>query len=186
MKTWEFEPGHTEARFKAKHMMVTWVNGLFKNISGTAKFDPESGELEAIETKFDAKSIWTGVEMRDDHLRSADFLDVEHHPEITFTSKTVKRTGANQYTVIGDLTLRGKTKEVALQTTYLGTWNTVYWVDDKNLGPIKRVGFSAKTKINRHDFGVSWQDHMDKIGGVVVSDTIAITLNIQGLIPPKT
>ena len=85
-----FEPGHTEAEFRAKHMMVTWVRGLFKNIEGTMEFDPEHPENSSTEIEIDAKTLWTGVEPRDNHLRSADFLDVENHPKIKFKSSKVK------------------------------------------------------------------------------------------------
>jgi len=93
MRTWEFERGHTELRFRTRHMMVSWVNGMFKNISGTVEFDTETGEFQSMETEFDAKSLWTGLEMRDNHLRSADFLDVENHPKITFKSTKIVRDG---------------------------------------------------------------------------------------------
>jgi len=186
MQKWEFESGHTEARFRARHMMVAWVNGLFKEIKGNIEFDTKTGDLGSFETEFDAASLWTGVKMRDDHLRSADFLDVKNHPKISFKSTKVTRVGGDQFKILGDITIRGITKEIELLGRYMGTWDTAFWVGDKNLGPVPRIGFEAKTQINRHDFKVSWQDHMDKIGGVVVSDTIYITIGIEGIIPPKT
>jgi len=184
MKTWEFESGHTEARFRTRHMMVSWIDGMFKNISGTLEFDTETGEFQSMETEFDSKSLWTGLEMRDDHLRSADFFDVENHPKITFKSTKITRIGGDQYKVIGDLTIRGITKEVELDTHYMGTWDTDFWVGKENKGPVPRIGIEAKTRINRHDFKVSWQGQMDK-GGVVVSDHIDITIGIEGIVPPK-
>ena len=83
MAKWFFEPGHTEVEFRARHMMVTWVRGLFKNISGSLDFDPAQPERLTFETRIEAKTLWTGVEQRDDHLRSADFLDVANHPYIS-------------------------------------------------------------------------------------------------------
>lgn len=84
MAKWTFEPGHTAAEFRARHMMVTFVRGHFKNIQGTLEFDPEKPSNSSVEVRIEARGIWTGVEQRDEHLRSADFLDVENHPEITF------------------------------------------------------------------------------------------------------
>jgi len=123
--------------------------------------------------------------MRDDHLRSADFLDVENHPKITFKSKKIIRDGANQYQIDGDLTIRGITKKVKIHARYMGTWQTVFWVGKEDKGPVPRIGIEGKLKINRHDFKVSWQDKMDKLGGVVVSDDIYITIGIEGIVPPK-
>ena len=123
--------------------------------------------------------------MRDDHLRSADFLDVENHPKINFKSTRITRVGGDQYTVWGDLTIRGIPKVVELDARYMGPWQTVFWVGNEDKGPVPRIGIEAKTRINRHDFNVSWQDHMDKTGGVVVSDDIYITIGIEGIMPPK-
>ena len=112
MANWFFEPGHTEVEFRARHMMVTWVRGLFKNISGTLEFDPADPTKMAFETKIEAATLWTGVQQRDDHLRSADFLDVEHFPTISYKSTSVKPCSGHEYVVEGDLTLRGVTRSV--------------------------------------------------------------------------
>src|ERR1700693_4502429 len=85
MAKWTFEPGHTAAEFRARHMMVTYVRGHFKNVHGALEFDPDNLRNASVEVKIEAKGIWTGVQERDDHLRSADFLDVENYPEITFS-----------------------------------------------------------------------------------------------------
>ena len=176
MKKWDFEAGHSEAGFKVRHMMISWVSGFFKDVKGNAQFDDETGELESFETEFDSKSIWTGNEMRDNHLKAADFLDVENHPKISFKSKNITRIGGNQYKIVGDLTLKGTTKEVELDATYSGKWDTNFWEDNKDKGPVPRVGFTAKTKINRNDFNVSWQGQIYDKGGVVVGDHIYIKL----------
>lgn len=107
MARWTFEPGHTAAEFRARHMMVSWVRGHFKNVVGTLEFDPDNPVISSVEVKIDARGIWTGVLERDDHLRSADFLDVENHPEITFTGKQVEVIGEHDYALTGDLTIRG-------------------------------------------------------------------------------
>lgn len=180
MSKWFFEPGHTEAQFRARHMMVTWVRGMFKNISGKLEFDPAEPEKMSFETEFDAASLWTGVPQRDDHLRSADFLDVANFPKISFKSKSVHQVGCNDYRVTGDLTIRGTTREVVLDVRFLGEWQTPWWEDGVNKGPKRRAGFEATTRINRYDFGVNWNDSMPG-GGVVVSPWIDITIDAEAV-----
>src|SRR5579859_5239484 len=112
MSTWILEPGHTEVEFRARHMMVTWVRGLFKDIRGRLELD-WSHVLEArFEGKIDARGVWTGQSERDEHLRSADFFDVEHHPQITFAGRFSERTGATTFKGEVDLTIRGVTRTV--------------------------------------------------------------------------
>jgi len=180
MATWSFEPGHTEVEFQARHMMVTWVRGLFKNVEGTVEFDPDKPLKFGLTTEIDAKSLWTGVDKRDDHLRSADFLDVVKYPTISFTSTSSDRTGANSYTVEGDITIRGIVKPVTLDVEYLGSWPTPYWTDDGDQGPVPRLGFRGWTRINRHDFKVDWNDDIpDK--GVTVGHDIELRFDIEAL-----
>ena len=119
----------------------------------------------------DARKIWTGEPDRDDHLRSADFLDVENHPEITFKGSQSEVIGANDYRVEGDLTIRGVTRKTVFDVRYLGSWGTPWWEDGEDKGPKTRAGFTAKARINRHDFGVSWSSGMEK-GGLVVSNMV--------------
>ena len=185
MATWFFEPGHTAAMFRARHMMVTYVRGHFKNVSGSLVFDPENPAQSSADVTIDAGTIWTGQPQRDAHLRSADFLDVEHHPWITFTGNQVEIAGARDYILRGTLMIRGVSREVKLKVNYLGQWRTPWWEEkggkwiDK--GPRGRAGFVAKTRINRHDFGVSWNDVVDK-GGVVVGNTIDITIDAEAIL----
>lgn len=181
MTRWTFEPGHTAAEFRARHMMVTYVRGHFKDVHGTLVFDPQNPRNSSVEVKIDARNIWTGVKERDDHLRSADFLDVEHHPEITFTGNQVEVKGEHDYAVTGDLTIRGVTRTACLNVSYLGQWETPWWEDGVNKGPKTRAGFVATTKINRQDFGVSWQDTMDR-SGIVVGNEIAITIDAEAIL----
>src|SRR5574340_1496231 len=101
MPRWTFEPGHTAAEFCVRHMMVTYVRGHFKNIHGTLVFEPENPHNSRVEVRIDAKSIWTGEPDRDAHLRSADFLDTEHHPEITFTGDQVQVVGHHDFLLTG-------------------------------------------------------------------------------------
>jgi polyisoprenoid-binding protein YceI len=177
---WIFEPGHTEAGFKARHMMVTWVRGLFKDIHGELDFDWDSCLEATFAGRIDATSLWTGEPDRDAHLRSADFFDVENHPEITFRGRFLERTGATAFKVEADLTIRGTTIKVPLDAHYLGLWETPFWVGDENRGLLRRTGFEARTRLNRHDFGVSWQDELPG-GGVVVGAEIDIVLDVEAI-----
>src|SRR5438552_6202189 len=120
MATWIFEPGHTAAELCVRHMMVTWVRGHFKNVHGTLEFDPNTPATLSLEATIQAKELWTGELQRDEHLRSADFLDVAHHPAITFRSSGAERVGGQDYKVTGDLTIRGIRRPVTLDMTYLG------------------------------------------------------------------
>ena len=185
MATWFFEPGHTAAMFRARHMMVTYVRGHFKNVSGSLVFDPENPTQSSADVAIDAAAIWTGQPQRDAHLRSADFLDVENHPRITFKGNQVEVAGARDYILRGALTIRGVSREVELSVSYLGQWLTPWWEEEGgkwvDKGPKVRAGFVAKTRINRHDFGVSWNDVVEK-GGVVVGNLIDITIDAEAIL----
>ncbi len=180
MANWTFEPGHTEAEFRARHMMVTWVRGLFKDIHGRIAWAQENPVGSTFEGEVEARKLWTGEADRDAHLRSADFFDVETYPTITFGGQIAERTGASHYNALADLTIRGATRQVPLKVAYLGQWETPYWVGDENRGTLRRVGFEAQATLNRHDFGVSWQDELPG-GGVVVSNEIRLILDIEAL-----
>jgi polyisoprenoid-binding protein YceI len=180
MAKWTFEPGHTAAEFSARHMMVTHVRGHFKDVHGSLGFDPRDPSASSVEVTIDARKIWTGEPARDEHLRSADFLDAENFPEITFRGREITVLGEVDYRVTGDLTIRGTTKPVELDVHYLGQWQTPWWEDGEDLGPKTRAGFVAKTSINRQDFGVSWNDTMDR-GGIVVSNTVEITIDAEAI-----
>lgn len=177
---WLFEPGHTEAEFRARHMMVTWVRGLFKDIHGELRFDWDSCLDATFEGRIDATKLWTGEPSRDEHLRSADFFDVENHPEIAFEGRFTERTGATTFKVETQLTIRGVTETVGLDAAYLGEWETPFWVGDENRGTMRRIGFEASGRLNRHDFGVSWQDQIPN-GGVVAGEEIALSLDAEAI-----
>lgn len=180
MPEWFFEPGHTAVEFCARHMMVTYVRGHFKNVQGRLIFDPARPSNSRAEVRIDARSLWTGEPDRDTHLRSADFLDVERFPAITFAGEKVQQTGEHDYFFTGDLTLRGVTRPVTLEVRYLGQWTTPWWEGQVDKGPRVRAGFLAKTTINRHDFGVSWNAPLDR-GGVVVGSTVEITVDAEAI-----
>lgn len=180
---WFFEPGHTGAEFRARHMMVTYVRGQLKNVRGRLEVDPDRPEGARIEAEIDATQVSTGQPERDAHLRSADFFDVEHHPTWRFTGTRVERTGASEFRVTGDLTVRGVTRPVDLDVVHLGQWDTPWWEAGRDLGPRRRAGFTATTRINRHDYGVSWNDVVDR-GGVVVSDLIDVVVDVEAVLEP--
>ncbi len=165
---WTFEPGHTEAGFRARHMMVTWVRGLFKDVHGKLYMDWERPLDATFAGEIDAQKLWTGEPDRDAHLRSADFFDVEQYPKITFSGRLTERTGDIAFKAVADLTIRGTTLPVPMDVTYLGQWKTPFWVGDENKGLLTRIG-------------VSWQDEIPG-GGVVVSNEIELTLDIEALL----
>jgi polyisoprenoid-binding protein YceI len=176
MATWVFEPGHTAAEFCVRHMMVTWVRGHFKDIHGSLEFDPDDPKTLSMQVTIAARNLWTGEPQRDQHLRSADFLDVENHPTITFQSSKAERVGASDYEVSGALTIRGLQRSVSLDLHYLGRWRTPY-----NEAQVTRVGFSGKTRIDRHDFGVSWNSSMEN-AGLVVGTEVLITVDAEAIL----
>lgn len=173
MAKWIFEPGHTAAEFSVRHMMVTFVRGHFKNVHGALEFDPDRPEQGSVQVEINAAELWTGEPERDDHLRSDHFLDVANHPKITFKSARVERVAGNEGKVTGDLMIRGVTRPVTLEVRYHGRWKTPF--NDT------RAGFSATTKINRLDFGVSWNAEMES-GGIVVGNDVLITIDAEAIL----
>jgi polyisoprenoid-binding protein YceI len=180
-KTWTFEPGHTSAEFRVRHMMVTWVRGNFKDVHGTLAFDEDDLKTLRVDVRIDAKNLWTGEPDRDKHLKSSDFLDVAKHREIRFVGKAGEITGDHDLRVKGKLTIRGVSRPVTLDVTYLGQWQTPWWEDGVDKGPKTRAGFVATARINRYDFGVSWNDKLVR-GGIVVGKDVYITLDAEAIL----
>ncbi|MER6253299.1 YceI family protein [Streptomyces sp. NPDC001584] len=183
MTTWLFEPGHTAAEFRARHMMVTYVRGQLKNVHGSLEVDPDRPEEARVEATIDATQVYTGQPQRDAHLRSADFFDVEHHPTWTFVGSRIHQVSGTEFEVTGDLTVRGVTRPVTFDVTYLGQWDTPWWEEGRDLGPRRRAGFVATARIDRHGFGVSWNDVVDR-GGVVVSPMVDVTVDVEAVLEP--
>jgi polyisoprenoid-binding protein YceI len=181
MPIWIFEPGHTEAEFRARHMMVTWVRGLFKDMRGSVEWDRERVEQTAFEGRMDAAMLWTGEPERDAHLRSPDFFDTDTYPDITFEGRFSERLGDNDFKALAQLTMRGTTGEVPLDVTHLGQWATPFWVGDENRGSMRRIGFEARGRLNRNDYGVSWNDQLP-CGGVVASSWIDLVLDVEAIL----
>ena len=177
---WIFEPGHTAAEFSVRHMMVANVRGHIKNVTGFIEIDPDDPESVRVEATLNAADLWTGDTNRDEHLKAKDFLDTEAHPEITFVGDTVTYHGENQFRLDGELTIRGITKDVTLEVQDLGRWDTPFWEDGEDKGPIPRAGFEATATINRTDFDISWNDNLDR-GGVVVGDLAKVTIDVEAL-----
>ncbi len=182
MARWIFEPGHSAAEFAVRHMMVSTMRGMFKNVHGSIDFDPGNPmDAAAVEATIKTAGIRTGDDPRDAHLRGVGFLDVEKYPDMVFRSSEVRCVGESDFKVMGDLTLCGVTRPVELATRYLGRWQCPYWEGGKDVGPTNRIGVVATTVINRHHFGVSWNAPMNR-GGLVVGDEVMITLDIEAIL----
>jgi len=168
---WEIDPSHSQAGFSVKHMMVANVRGRFQALNGTVEFDPAKPEATRIVAEIDAATIDTEHEKRDTHLKSPEFFDVATHPKITFASKRVKALGKGRYELVGDLTIRGVTKEVVLAVEGFDAEFKDPWGNGK-------MGGTATTRVNRKDFGVSWNKGLDG-GGLLVGEDVQITLEIE-------
>ncbi len=181
MKRWSFEPGHTAAQFTARHMMVTWVRGAFTDVHGAVDFDLADCMQTSFEGVIDAAKLWTGEPDRDAHLRAADFFDVDNHPEITFAGRFTDRVGESHFHAVADLSIRGNIREVPLEVVYLGQWTTPYWDGEENKGEMTRIGFALNAKLDRRDFGVSWDGQLPG-GGVVVSNEIKLKIDVEAIL----
>lgn len=162
-------------------MMVSWVRGAFKDVHGRLAFDWDRCLDTTFEGEIQAAGLWTGEPQRDAHLRSADFFDVETYPKITFRGRATERPGDTHFKGTADVTIRAVTKTVPIDVTYLGEWQTPFWEGDENRGLLRRVGFEAVARVNRHDFGVSWQGELPK-GGLVVSNEIELWLDLEAIL----
>jgi polyisoprenoid-binding protein YceI len=173
--TWQIDAAHTGVELAVKHMMFTTVRGRFKDVQGTISIDEQNPANSTIEVEIAAASLDTGVADRDGHLRSADFLDVENHPAITFRSKRVEgafRNEGDRFTVTGDLTIRGTVREVTLEGTYEGT--------GKDPWGGTRAGARATAKIDRRDFGLVWNQALET-GGILVANDVRIEIEVQAV-----
>ena len=170
-KTYSIDPAHTTAEFVVRHLMISKVRGRFTSLTGTIQVPEGTGVPTSVDVTIDAASVDTHEEQRDGHLRSADFLDAEKFPKITFKSTGVDGTG-DAFKVSGDLTIRGVTRPVVLDTTFEGRGSDP-WGNE-------RVGYEAHTKINRKDYGLAWNQALEA-GGVVVGDEVKIELNVEAI-----
>jgi polyisoprenoid-binding protein YceI len=168
MTTWKLDTAHTVVSFTAKHMMITKVRGIFKGVTGSIDFDEANPAASTVSVAIPAATIETGMERRDDHLRSADFLDAENFPTLAFTSTSIASQG-ERWAISGDLTIRGVTRPVVLDTERLGV---VSGMDGR-----RHAGFEATTKIKRSDWGLTWNMGLES-GGWLVSDDVTIELEV--------
>ena len=170
MRDWKLDPSHSDADFAVKHMGISTVHGSFRGISGVIHLDPANLAHSAVEATIDVRTVDTGVEVRDTHLRSAEFFDVAKYPTMTFKSSSIAKSGSG-YALTGDLTMHGVTKQVVLNME----------APDKEEVDAKGVahrGFSATTTVNRRDFGLTYNG-MLKSGDMTVGDDVKIELNVE-------
>jgi polyisoprenoid-binding protein YceI len=169
--TYVIDPGHSGVTFTGRHMMVSKVRGRFGVNGGTVTIADDPNQ-SAVEATINVQSVESGDVKRDEHLRSADFFDAEQFPTITFTSTKVDDHGDGNFTLVGDLTVRGITKSVTLEGEYLGAsqspWNTTV------------IGFTAETVVNRKDWGLEWNMALEA-GGVLVSEKITLTIDAEAV-----
>ena len=169
--TWNLDPIHSVAEFKVKHMMISNVKGQFTNLKGVLDLDESDLTKSRVEASIDAASINTRDGQRDTHLKSADFVDVEKFPTLSFKSWRVSHVGDGELAVAGDLTIHGVTRSVVLAVEGPTAPAKDPWGNT-------RVGLSATTKVNRKDFGLNWNAALET-GGILVGDEVTITLDVQ-------
>lgn len=174
--TWKIDQAHTQITFSARHMMISTVTGQFSNVTGTVELNEAEPEKTTVAVQIPADTLSTKDERRDAHLRSPDFLDVANHPFIEFKSTRVERTGENTARLHGDLTIRGVTRPVTLDVEYLGkakspmgTWS---------------AGFEASGKINREDWGLTWNVPLET-GGWLVGKEVKIHISTEIIQQPE-
>lgn len=175
LAVWDLDPAHTTIEFAVKHMMFTTVRGRFTKFSGTLRVDERNPDLSGVDVDIEAASIDTGVADRDAHLRSADFLDVEKHPRITFRSTDVKGAhvkDGDRFQVAGELEIRGQALPVTLDVTFEGTGNDPWGK--------RRSGFAARTEIDRREWGLQWNQALET-GGVLVGTGVKIEIEAQAV-----
>ena len=168
--TWAIDPTHSEIGFKVKHMMFTNVSGKFNQFEATIENDEDAFETSQINFSADVNSIDTANDDRDNHLKGTDFFDVENFAKLTFVSTSVKKVTAVEYQIIGDLTIKGITKSIALEAEY-GSPIKDPWGNTK-------IGLSLTGKINRKDFGLTWNAALET-GGVLVGEDIKLAIEAQ-------
>ena len=168
--TWEIDPAHSSATFSIRHMTISNVRGEFGKVTGTVNWDDADVTKSTAEATIDATTINTHEPKRDAHLKSPEFFDVEKNPTITFKSTQVQKAGADHLKITGNLTIHGVTRPVILDATYTGIV--------KDPGGNTRRGASAKTKLNRKDFGLTWNKSLEA-GGVLVGDEVDIALELE-------
>jgi polyisoprenoid-binding protein YceI len=169
--TWNIDPVHSTAQFKVKHMMISNVKGEFTKITGKLELDEADITKSRVEAFIDATTINTREADRDTHLKSADFLDVEKFPNLSFKSTQIAKKGAGELSVEGDLTMRGVTRKVVFEVEGPSAATKDPWGNT-------RIGLSATTRVHRKDFGLNWNAVLEA-GGILVGEEVAISLDVE-------
>ena len=170
MANYKIDAAHSEIKFQVRHMMITNVTGNFLQFDATMESEKSDFSDAKIQFEADVNSITTNQEQRDNHLQSVDFFDAANHPKLTFASTKIESKGSNEFSLYGDITMRGVTKRVVLNVEYGGTATDGY-------GQVKS-GFEISGKVNRKDFGLNWSS-LTEAGGLVVSDDVKLVLQVQ-------
>ena len=170
LTTWQLDPSHVEIGFAVRHLMISTVKGRFGTVQGTVLVEGDDFATAKVDVTIDAASVDTREPNRDAHLRSADFFDVERFPTLTFKSRRVERAGADQFRLIGDLTIHGVTREVGLDVVTEGFVRDPWGKE--------RAGFSAKGHLKRSEFGLTWNAALEA-GGMVLSDDIKLSMDVE-------
>jgi polyisoprenoid-binding protein YceI len=169
--TWKLDPAHSHAEFKVRHMMISNVKGSFSGLIGDLSEHTVDSSLSTIEASIPVATVSTGDPQRDGHLKSADFLDAEKYPTMDFKSTRVEKKGAEEYSVTGDLTIHGVTKSVTFAVEGPSAPGKDPWGNT-------RIGISATVKINRKDFGLTWNASLET-GGILVGEEVQLTVEAQ-------
>lgn len=172
-QTWQVDGAHSAVSLGVRHMVISKVRGRFARWSAKLSLDTQDLARSSVEVEIDASSIDTGVADRDAHLRSADFLDVEKHPRLTYRSRRVEVLAPDHLRVVGDLTLRGVTREVPLDVDYGG--------QGKDPWGQQRAGFTATASLSRRDFGLTWNQALET-GGLLVADRVDVEIELQAVL----
>lgn len=169
---WDFDPAHTLVEFSARHMMVSTVKGRFTRVSGRIFDVADDPSRSSVEAEIDAASLDSREERRDGHLKSADFLDVEHYPTLTFKSTRIEPLGGERLRITGDLSIRGTTRPITFEASLNGRGTTPYGTEV--------AGFSAELQLNRKEWGLNWNVALEA-GGVLVGETVKISLEVEAV-----
>ena len=173
--TWTIDAAHSQIQFSARHMMISNVRGRFENFDGTVNFNEAEPAKSSVNVRIEAASINTRDDNRDNHLRSPDFLDVDKYPYVTFRSKRVEALDESHGRIVGDLTIRGVTREVVLDVEYAG---------QSRMWGKTSAGFSATTRFNRKDWGLTWNQTLES-GGLLVGEQITINIELEIVKQPE-
>jgi polyisoprenoid-binding protein YceI len=174
--SWQIDSAHSHVEFSVRHMMISKVRGQFERFTGTIELDERDVTRSTVEVQIEAASINTRDAQRDAHLRSADFLNAEQYPYLTFKSKRIEQIDSTRARIIGDLTIRDVTREVVLNTEYTG--------QSKSPWGTTSAGFNAETKINRKDWNLAWNVALET-GGVLVGEDVTISIELELVRQPE-